>query len=256
MSDLDERTARFAAALSTLHEELDWGLLGDLYCHAGGEHFFPQAQREALLDAGLQIAEELADAIGSLPAGGPSRSLYLGAAVAELAPILLETLVGGREVQWRNLPGPEVTELNRALEVASERLELALPRVESATDALPSRHFDHLWCVSVWTDPDRFPALHDELYERSGDELAAGGGDLSAERERALGLAGELLDAARAPALLCTTDEELALFQSLLPARGLVLNVPEGGRLTPIVGDVLRICRLDAVPSDERSTDS
>lgn len=255
MSDLDERTARFAAALSTLHEELDWDLLGDIYCHEGGEHFFPPQQREALLDAGLQIAEELSDAIAKLPAGGPGRSLYLGAAVAELGPILLETLIAEREVQWRNLPGPEVAELNRALEVASERLEHALPRVEIATDVLPSRHFDHIWCVSVWTDPDRFPALHDELYERRGDELAAGGGDLSAERERALGLAGELLDAARAPALLCTTDEELVLFQSLLAPRGLVLNIPERGRLTPIVGDVLRICLLDAVPSKLHSTD-
>lgn len=256
MSDLETRTARFGAALSTVHEELDWDLLGELYCHAGGEHFFPEQQREALMDAGLQIAEELADAIGSLPAGGPGRSLYLGAAVAELAPILLEALIAEREIQWRNLPCPEVTELNRALQVASERLELALPRVETATGPFEAQHFDHLWCVSVWTDPDRFPALHDELYERREDELAAGGGDLSAERERALGLAGELLDAAHTPALLCTTDEELPLFQSLLPPRGLVLNVPERGRLTPIVGDVLRICRLDAVPSGERSTDS
>ena len=256
MSDLETRTARFAAALSTLHDELDWDLLGEFYCHEGGEHFFPEQQRESLLDAGLRIAEELAGAITELPAGGPGRSLYLGAAVAELAPILLETLIAEREVQWRNLPGPEVTELNRALGVASERLELALPRVEIATGPFEAQHFNHLWCVSVWTDPDRFPALHDQLYERRGDELAAGGGDLTTERERALGLAGELLDAARTPALLCTTDEELALFRSLLSPRGLVLNVPERGRLTPIVGDVLRICRLDADPSEESGTDS
>ena len=47
MSDLEKRTARFAAALSTLHEELDWDLLGEFYCHEGGEHFFPEQQREA-----------------------------------------------------------------------------------------------------------------------------------------------------------------------------------------------------------------
>lgn len=246
MSDLETRTARFGAALSTVHEELDWDLLGDLYCHEGGEHFFPPQQREALLDAGLQIADELAGAIEALPAGGPGRSLYLGAAVAELAPILLETLVAERDVQWRNLPGPEVTELNRALEVVSTRLELVLPRVETATGALPSTHFDHLWCVSVWTDPECFPALHDELYERHDDELSAGGGDLATERERALSIAGGLLDALHPPALLCTTDEELPLFRSLLPSRGLTLDVALRGRLTPIVGDVLRICRLTA----------
>ena len=50
MSDLEERTARFAAALSTLHEELDWDLLGELYCHEGGEHFFPEQQRERVFD--------------------------------------------------------------------------------------------------------------------------------------------------------------------------------------------------------------
>jgi len=246
VNDLDARTAQFASALSSLHEELDWDLLGELYCHEGGEHFFPEQQREALMDAGLRIAEDLANAISSLPTGGPGRSLYLGAAVAELAPILLETLIARREVRWRNLEGREVTELNRALEVVSAQLELVLPRVETATDALPSGHFDHLWCVSVWTDPECFPALHDDLYERRGHELAVGGGDLAIERERALDLAGELLDAAHSSAVLCTTDEELPLFRSLASPRGLVLDVPKQGLLTPIVGDVLRICRLDS----------
>ena len=239
---MQEAIQTFGAALTELLGELDWARLGRVYCEGDGSEFFDDERRERLLDIGLRIADELATA---LPQGGPRRSLYVGAAVAELAPILAERLVLGREVVWLNLPGEETDELARALRAVGERLGLALPA--PSTDALatlPEAPFDHLWMVSVLTDPDAFPALHDELYERAGGPLATGRGELGEERERAKALAEALLARAAPEALLSTTDEELTVFEPLARRLGRALEVPKTSRLTAVVGDRLRYCSL------------
>lgn len=239
MSAPDPRAAeRFAAALGELEAELDWARLGASYCEGDARGYFDAQRRAHVLDVGLQLADDVA---ARLPTRGPGRSLYVGAALAELAPLLVERLVLGRELRWHLLPGPELDELARALTRAGERLGLDLP--------LPDPHplervvpvpCDHLWLVSVLTDPDAFPALHDELYERAGTPAATGRGDLAAERARAGSLVDALLAHAAPGAWLTTTEEELPLLlqRSANPVHA------ESGRLSALVGDRIAHLRL------------
>lgn len=229
----DASARAFGAALVALHEELDWPLLERLYCWDEGDGFFDAEAREALIEAGLLVASGLAERLAELSAGGPARSLYVGAAVAELAPMLCEALVLGREVRVVNLPGPEVDELNRAFTAVGVPLTIETAPVDAPVD--------HLWVVSVLTDPEAFPALHDVLYGREGD-LATGRGDEAAERERARELVRGWVAHVRAPAVLSTTDEELPFFEAECARRGARLVVPETARLSPIVGDAIRHC--------------
>lgn len=230
---LDSGAEAFGAALAALDAELDWGLLERLYCWDDGEGFFADEQREALWDAGLQIAAGLSDRLAELWTDGPRRSLYVGAAVAELVPMLVEALVLGRDVQAVNLAGPEADELNRAFEAVGVTLRLGTE--------LPEGPFDHLWVVSVLSDPEAFPALHDELYQRVG-AAATGAGDLVAERARAAEFVETWCSQLARPALISTTDEEVGFFEAESARRGRRFHVPKIGRLTAIVGDALRHC--------------
>ncbi|MDP6538832.1 MAG: hypothetical protein QF903_07575 [Planctomycetota bacterium] len=233
--------------MARLEEELDWERLGRCYCSEGGEAFFPPAQREAVRDAGLLLASDVAAAL----AGRDGSSLYLGAALAELAPMLCERLVLGRGVVAVNLPCEETDELNRALDAVSETLDHDLGTIETVPlESLAGAGFDHGWLVSVLTDPDAFPALHDELYERGGTALATGRGDPAEDRQRAGALVGGLLDALSPPCLLTTTDEELAILKPACERRGWRLESGGHARLSAVVGDPVRICR--AVRTSQR----
>jgi hypothetical protein len=229
---------RFGEALGRLEEELDWRRLGELYCYEGGAEFFPPEQVEAQRDAGLQVAAALGE---RLPAGG--RSLYVGAAVGEVVTLLCEALVLEREVVAVNLEGPEGVELNRALAVVEADCGFALPRIGfQRLEAVPGR-FDHGWLVSVVNDPEAFPALHDLLYERTG-ELAVGGGDLERERAQAEQLVDRWIGLLEEGALLSTTDEELPLIEPRIAAAGRTLELEEQAILSAIVGDPIRFGRL------------
>jgi hypothetical protein len=236
----DPRAAeRFAAAWAELEAELDWAALGACYCEGDARGFFNDARRARLVDIGLALADDVA---ARLPARGPGRSLYVGAAVAELAPLLVERLVLGRELRWHLLPGPELDELARALARVAERqgadLPLPDPRPLESVEPVPC---DHLWLVSVLTDPDAFPALHDELYERTGTPQATGRGDLATERSRSETLVAALLAHAAPGALLSTTTDELPVLRPHLP-RDIAV---ETGRRTALVGDRIAHLRLD-----------
>jgi hypothetical protein len=229
---------RFGEALGRLEEELDWQALGRLYCYEGGEDFFPPEQVEAQREAGLQVAAALGE---RLRPGG--RSLYVGAALAELVAILCEALVLEREVVAVNLRGPEALELNRALAAVEKRCGFALPRIGFRRLETIAGRFDHGWLVSVVNDPEAFPALHDHLYGRTG-ALAVGGGDLARERKRATRLVDAWLERLEDGALLATTDEELPLIQPRIAAADGVLELEELAILSAIVGDPIRFGTL------------
>ena len=249
--DTSEGVGHFAAALSELERELDWGRLGALYCYEGGEHFFTEDALEAQREAGLELAAALGEALGRLPVDAPRRSLYVGAALGELLPMLFEALVLEREVHWVNLAGAEMDELARALGVVEERIGVSLvsPRCSSPAQGSTAElwrgrgPFDHLWMASVLTDPEGFPALHDELYQRRGAE-ATGRGNRAKEEACARELVREVVAAAADRTLLATTEEELPFFLEACEARSIECSVAEVGRLTAIVGDVLRFARL------------
>ena len=235
MPSLDD----FARALGAFEASVDWAALGALHCHEGGDGFFPPEQVEAMRDAGLRIAGELGEALE----GRKGRSLYVGAAIAEVVPVLVERFVLQREVVWINLPGAESDLMNAAFEAADGECGLALPRVETVgVDAVEGR-FDHGWLVSVLNDPDAFPALHDALYGRKG-ELATGRGDLLEDKARAEALAESVLDRLEPGALLTTTDEELPVLRPLFARRGWRVRASEDALLTGVVGDPLRFVKL------------
>jgi hypothetical protein len=245
---LNEGYQRFGAAVAALDAELDWKKLGACYCEGDASSFFDDELRERMLDTGFLLA----DAIGvALDEDGPRRGLYVGAAVAELAPILAERLVLGREIVWLNLAGDETSEITRALRVVGERLGLDLPAPSTAPiESCAPGAFDHVWMVSVLTDPDAFPALHDHLYDRSGGPLATGRGSLSDEMSRANALIESWLDCAADTAILTTTDEELSLIEPAVRRRGGEWLVPEACHESAIVGDTVRMCRWSRAVRD------
>ena len=258
--------ALFAACLTLMEEELPWEELGKLYCHEGGETFFEPAQVEAMREAALKITADLAAALEEMeaPAGGspaPGSSLYVGAAVAELVPAFCESLILGRQVRLVNLPGPEVSLINAALGRVEKRLEAdgalgtgpKLPRLEVDTHATDKLRFDHLWISSVLTDPQAFPALHDELYDllpRKGKEpvedekTPTGKGNLHAERKQARDLLRKFVSRVDAPGVLTTSDEEIELLRVAFEERGLSLKALRPARLSAIVGDPIRSYRI------------
>ncbi len=239
---MDEGTKRFGEALTRLEAELDWTLLGKLYCHEGGEQFFPPEQVLAMREAGLLIASRLGE---RLRPGG--RSLYVGAAVGELVLLLCESLVFGREVFAINLPGPEAEEINRALSAVERDCNFSLPRIRFDALADVPGLFDHGWLVSVVNDPDAFPALHDELYGRRGD-LATGRGELAEDRKRANALVDGWLQRLTTHALVTTTDEELPFVVPRAQALGLSIELEEGATLSAVVGDPIRLGALRRQP--------
>ena len=239
---VDEDLQRFGAALGALDEELDWPLLGRAACEGDGSDFYDSALRERILDTGMRFAEDIGRALDERP----GRSLYLGAEIAELPVILAEHLVLGRRIEWINIECAQTSELARAIRAVGARLslELPLPRAGGIEELEPGS-CDHLWMVSVLTDPDGFPALHDELYERKEGPLATGRGSLAEDRQRAEALVEALLDRAAPRCVLSTSDEERSVLEPLVARRGWKLEFARGGRLSAIVGDRVRIGRLE-----------
>ena len=238
MADRAALEERFGAALVEVEGALDWPLLGRVYCHEGGDDFFDDEQREALREAGLHFASDVGERLGARPKG---RSLYLGAGVAELAPILLDALLLRREVAVVALPGPEPRELNRALAAAEEALGFALPRWSTKPLASLRRDgFDHLWMVSVLNDPEAFPALSKRLYDRGSPPARA----LARDRGAARNLLDEAFRRLEPPSDFATSEEELPLLVEAARSRRLRVEVEPAGRLSGIVGDVVRHGRI------------
>lgn len=233
----------FVPILFALEEELRWEELGASYCEAGGEVFFVPEQREAIRDAGLLFASDVASALGELDSVDEPASLYVGAAVAELVPALFESVVLGRRVVLHNLPGDELDELNRALASVGKRFQLELPRLTSEPLEELQGPFQHVWMTSVLSDPDHFPALHNKVYERTGARAVLGG-DLGIETQIARHLMRTLVAMLRSPGLFTTSDEEAPFLTKATKRRGLKATRPEEARLSAIVGDPIRVWRL------------
>ena len=246
MTTLDPQ--RFAEALGAAEAAIDWAALEPVYCEGDAQGFFSEERLDAVRDAGLRFASDLAELLA--PRG---RSLYVGAGVAELAPLLLEAVGLGRKVTVHGLAGAELEQLEKAMQAAREATGSKVPRI---TDA-PIRPgetgpVDHLWIVSVLTDPVAFPALHDRLYGRQGGPEAVGGGHPAAERRRAGKLLSTALGGLVSDAVVTTTDEELPLFEEPLAALGQTLVSPQIARLSGLVGDPVRHHRLRKTPASGR----
>jgi hypothetical protein len=230
--------------LCELDAELDWAELGAHYCEGDAETFFDDGLVERMRDVGLRLAADLAEKLGEQAASSPRTSLYVGAGVFELPPILCETLVLGRRVVVHTLESAETREIARAMAAVAARTSILLTAF--GTEPLPHSapcSVDHAWLVSVLTDPDAFPALHDELYQRHGTPLATARGDSGHERARARDLVSRLCSGLTPDALVTTTDEELPWIEEAAAEQGARVEVPDRARLSGIVGDAVRLCR-------------
>ncbi|MCP5022859.1 MAG: hypothetical protein GY930_13935 [bacterium] len=242
MSSPSQDLQKFAAILQDTYTRLDWYKLGSEYCFEGGENFFSDEALEAIQDAGLHIASDMGEKLARFES---KDSLYVGPGVAELVMMLFETLVLGRRVTAVTLPGIEPDEVNRIWTGLAKEHKTTLPKFQTrALRIAEEPTCSHLWFGSVVTDPESFPALHDRLYKRQDTREAIGGGNLTKETRRAEELVGTAMTWMLVPSVITTSQEELVFFQQMIESRGLSLNVPTQGRLSPIVGDSLFHCDL------------
>ncbi len=237
MTDPDsEPVARFAAAYAEFESELDWAALERLYVEGPSQGFFGPEQVAAQRDAALLFAADFAE---ELKPGGAS--LYVGVGVAELPLLLFERLVMDRRVQAVTLAGAEASELERARLAVQERIGIELPKIETrALAELEHVECDHLWFVSVVSDPLAFPALHRKLYGLAAPKAKP----LVADTAKAEELIAEALRRMVERSLVHTTDEEYEIMAVQAGRRGRELAPGSSARYSAIVGDPVRPCRL------------
>lgn len=184
--------------VSSIFDRLDYQKLGPIYCEEGGEEFW-KARRGPCQKLGLKLAEVLLNRLK--PKG---QSLYVGAGVAEIPILAMETVELGRKISAFNLRADEVAILNQACN--------ALPFRFVAGDAGAVRkRFDHLWMVSVLNDPERFPELSALSYGRA-NPVAFDPVAFARERRTVAALVKNCLMKLTRPGLITTSIEEIPWF--------------------------------------------
>ena len=181
--------------VTEVYGRLDYGALGPIYCYEGGNEFW-RAKRGLCERLGSRVAVLLKGKIGR---GG--RSLYVGAGVAELPSLIMETVELDRVIEPYNLRRIEVATLNRACR--------SIPVTFRAVDAGKAKGlFDHLWMVSVLNDPERFPHLSPLSYGRS-NPLTLDPVKFNRERRMVRALVACCMEKLAQPGLVTTTTEEV-----------------------------------------------
>jgi hypothetical protein len=227
--------AALPAASATL-AALDWQALGEVYFHWGGEAFWAEKRPDV-----LRLGEALARALaGRLPRGG--RSLWVGAGVAELPVLLVETMALGREVVACNLRAAEVDALNAGLAKAGHGASLRYVAADAAT-ADGEAAFDHVGCVSVFTDPETWPTLSGVSYGRL-PPVQVDVERFVAERESARALAAAAFARLQRPGWITTTPEEVAWFLEQAERAGARIDAEEELVETAVVGDPVGFLRV------------
>jgi hypothetical protein len=230
------RRDEVAAVCGRVLAALDWRALGDVYFHDGGEPDL-RARRRDLVRLGLEFAREL---LRRVPRGGAS--LWVGAGLGELPVLLAETMSGGRGVLALNLRAEECRLLNAALLEGAPELGIEYVAAD-ARQAAGARTFDHVGCVSVFTDPETWPLLSAVAYGR----LAPVQLDVEAfvaEREQARVLAARLFERLQLPGLISTTAEEAPWFLEQAMLAGAGFDADERLFATALVGDPVGFLRL------------
>jgi len=183
-------------------DAVDWRALGEVYFHEDGEATLRE-RRSRVLELGEALGRRL---LASVRRNGSS--LWVGAGLAELPVLLGEVLLHGRSVTAANLRVRECGLLNAAIEAAAPDVAVRLLHGD-AREAAPGRTFDHVGCISVFTDPETWPLLSDVGYGR----IAPVQIDVErfvAEREAARDVASGLFARLERPGLVTTTAEEVA----------------------------------------------
>ncbi len=217
--------------IEAVFRQLDYEVLGPIYCHEGGEEFW-RAKRISSQRLGLKIATAL---LRRLKSGG--RSLYVGAGVAELPALLAETLELDRSVEAYTLRRREVRILNRACR--------SMPVRFVAKDALTALgSFDHLWMVSVLNDPETYPNLSPLSYGRA-DPLSFDPGRFTVERGSVRRLVDRCMKNLTRPGLITTSTEEVQWIAEWCHRHRIPYRVERRSYPTALVGDPLCFIRIE-----------
>ncbi|MAD33218.1 MAG: hypothetical protein CMJ88_05620 [Planctomycetes bacterium] len=219
-------------------DAVDWHAMGEIYFHEDGAQHW-SARRQPVVELGIQLARRLALHV---PQGGAS--LWVGAGVAELPVLIAEQRVLGRAVTAANLIAEECALLNAALAQAAPQ---AAVRYEAgdAVQVAGERRYDHVGCVSVFTDPERWPMLSGVSYGRMAPvQLQLE--QFAAEREDARALAAALVARLTPPGCVTTSAEEVAWFLEQCDALGLASEAADELVETAVVGDPVGFLKVRA----------
>jgi hypothetical protein len=217
-------------AITRIFDSLDYAALAPIYCDEGGDAFWEE-RRGPSQELGIKLAAVLRD---RLRPGG--RSLYVGAGVAELPPLVMETAELHRTVAAYTLRAGEAAVLNRAC--------AGLPFEFQAKDARDAEGpFDHLWIVSVLNDPECFPELG-ALSSGRANPVTFDPTEFTVERQTVLALAAGCLEKVAHPALVTTSVEEIPWITDWCECHGVPCVVEDEDYPTAIVQDPICFIRL------------
>ncbi len=209
--------------VTEIYGRLDYEALGPVYCYEGGDEFW-RAKRGACERLGNRAAVVLKKKLGRV-----GRSLYVGAGVAELPALIMETVELGRTVEPYNLRRAEVAALNRACH--------SIPLTFHAVDATKAKgRFDHLWIVSVLNDPERFNNLSPLSYGR-GNPLTLDPENFEKERRIVRALVAWCMGKLARPGLVTTTTEEVIWIAEWCHRNRVPYKVGKRYYPTALVGD-------------------
>ncbi len=206
-----------------IFNNLDYAALGSIYCDEGGVEFW-KAHRRPCERMGVKLAQSLKDLLS--PKGA---SLYVGAGVAEIPPLLMEISELDRNVAAYNLRKEEVDILNQTCH------DFSLSFFPSdAKEAVGS--YDHIWIVSVLNDPERFPELSSLSYGRA-NPVTFNAGEFEHERDAVLSMTNNCLNKLTIPGWITTSVEEIPWITNWCEQKSVPYTVGEKDHPTAIVRD-------------------
>jgi hypothetical protein len=216
--------------IASVFDHLDYKSLEPVYCYEGGDEFW-RAKKKPCQQLGVRIAEAL---VKKLPSVG--RSLYVGAGVAELPPLLAEALELGRTVEPYNLRRSEVSVLNRACR--------NLPvRFHSQDAAAAKGCFDHLWIVSVLNDPERFPDLSPLSYGNA-HPVTFNPRRFDQQRRIVRSIVNRCMPKLSLPGLVTTSTEEVVWIADWCHRKKIPYRVERRQYPTALVGDPICLMKI------------
>lgn len=219
-------------AIAQVFDALDYAALAPIYCHEGGDAFWEE-RRGPCQVFGTKLAGVLRNRLA--PTG---RSLYVGAGVAELPLLVMETMDLHRTVEAYNLRADEVALLNHAC--------AGLPFEVRAKDAREAAGtFDHIWIVSVLNDPECFPELG-ALSSGHANPVTFDPDVFAVERRAVFALAAGCLEKVARPGLVTTSIEEIPWITDWCERRGIPCVVEDEDYPSAIVEDPACFIRIGA----------
>ena len=214
---------RTRQVIKKVYQSLDYEALATIYCDEGGDAFW-QDRRGPCERLGIKLATVLKD---RLEYGG--RSLYVGAGVAEIPMVIMESQDLERDVVAFNLRDKEVTVLNQACH------DLSFCFQATEAQSAPG-FFEHIWMTSVLNDPEQFPELSSLSYGRANpitfDPVA-----FKRERASVLDLTAACLSKLTSPGLVTTSVEEIPWITHWCEEQNRPYMVGEQEYPTALVGD-------------------